>query len=140
MTNRSEPVSEEWNDLVDSLAKRLAETEYGAGHGGSSPRDLACECLKAITASGFEVPASSLDSQSDLEPASNFEDVENLANLQLRGLLDLGHRFSGPALTGPAKLYAEIANRVLKSGEPLLAYDILQVHYDIGRGICVCVN
>ncbi len=118
------------NELIDALATRLAEADHPLVEGlGMTARDLARECLRALRLSGFEVRAVS-PTLSNMVPAAAALAVKKLqasTKLRLRELLDLWHQFSGKGAVGSAELYATIGERVLKSGEPLLAYDILQV-------------
>lgn len=122
--------STELTDLIEALANRL--TEQVAGCDGSlDPRDLAEECLRTIAASGVEFRSNPLASaaasgQSKAAGAA-IKALQTAGKLKLRDLLDAWRQFSGQDAVGPAKLYADIGLRVLKSGEPLLAYNILQV-------------
>ncbi|WP_442508904.1 tetratricopeptide repeat-containing protein [Novipirellula sp. SH528] len=125
-----ESISNELSALINALASHLSGTDVAAASGGMDPQDLARECLRTISSSGFELRASPLLSSSEVQSNSAVaavEELQNASKLRLRDLLNLWRQFSGPDAEGPANLYAQIGQRVLKSGEPLLAYDILQV-------------
>ena len=122
--SRAESSPDESHRLIDALASELA-----AGDPNADPRDLAQTCLRTIKESGFEIlfaPGNSKLSQKSDETDSTVKKLQSARNLRLRELLDLWRKFSGEDTKASAELFAQIGERVLKSGEPLLAYDILK--------------
>ena len=119
------------HELVEALAKQFVLS----GDCGMSSHDLArlCLsvlarlCLSVLAGKGFEVREVATVTSVDRSDAANAvaEMLGSKAKFRLRDLLNLWRQVSSEDAAGPADLYSKIGERVLKSGEPLLAYDIL---------------
>ena len=117
----------ELSELVDELADRLAQGNRGSEDDAIS-RSLAETCVRTIISCGFEIRQVGEMSQKSVKEANQVvEELHKSGRLRLKDLLHIWRRFSDEESVGPAELYAQIGERVLKAGEPLLAYDILKV-------------
>lgn len=122
------PVPPEFQELVEFLVRSLdPRGEDQAGPGGT-PREIAQACVRTILSSGFEIRQ--LRSASETVTAAAVEEaIEKLKEARrprTRDLIEIWRQLSDATSPASAEAYVEIGNRVLKAGEPLLAYDILK--------------
>lgn len=105
-----------YNDLSDS------EKEYD--------RITAMEGLRAIIALGYQIepPSAKPPPNKDYPHWAIKEMVHRLKNsepLDVQSLLEIGSLLEAEYYAGSPKVYALLGNRILKAGEPLLAYDVI---------------
>lgn len=122
------PVPPEFQELVESLVRSLdPRGEDQAGPAGT-PREIAQACVQAILSSGFEIRQ--LRSASETATAAAVEEaIEKLKEAgrpRTRDLIEIWRQLNEATTPASADAYIEVGNRVLKAGEPLLAYDILK--------------
>lgn len=122
------PVPAEFRELVESLVRSLdPRGEEEAGPGGT-PREIAQSCIQTILSSGFEIRQ--LRSESEIVTGATvqaaIEQLKEAGRPRLRDLIAIWRQLTDATSPAPADACVEIGNRVLKAGEPLLAYDILQ--------------
>ena len=93
-------------------------------------RITAIEGIKAIVALGYKIEAPSKSPSPDSgyphrviqEMMSRLRSPEEL---DLQTLLDMWAFIGAEHYAGSAKVYSLLSNRILKAGEPLLAYDVI---------------
>lgn len=116
--NDMRPLPSELAELANTLAIDLS-ADLDANH------ELAEKCLRMILSSGYEIQRAS-----DLPPPGDGNLADRMPVLgkscSLRDILSVWREFARDEAVGPAALYAEIGERILHFGEPLLAYDILK--------------
>lgn len=91
-------------------------------------RNTAIETLKLILSSGYKLERSDGRTVSDdgkSRELTNLADTVTIESLNLPGSIALWQSRDAEAWTEASDLYHRLARRVLKLGEPLLAYDIL---------------
>lgn len=115
------------SEVVEALAKRLAASDKVAGK-PINHNQLAQDCIDAITHCGYAIqhkPSADLPAERSNSPATPSEFNERLLT-RTKDLLKVWRQFSGGESVGSPQLYAKMGERLLASGEPLLAYDVIQ--------------
>ena len=129
------PVPPEFQELVESLVRSLDPRGKDQAGLGETPREIAQACVQTILRSGFEIRQ--LRSASETFTAASVEEtIEKLKETgrpRTRDLIEIWRQLSDATTPASADAYVEIGNRVLKAGEPLLAYDILKGAWNTGR-------
>jgi class 3 adenylate cyclase len=105
---------------LQDLAKRLANA--------SGNRRAAVETLKTIVKLGYRLaPAAQKEDGDENEPvaSSPLRLLEQINSLNLSSLIALWHARAPDEWARVPEIYRRLGQRVLKLGEPLLAYDVL---------------
>lgn len=114
------------DELMSALAECFAK-EQGAEQIAPEHRGLASACLQTIARHGFEVRAAPSTAQRTITASTSVESSERLqSSARLRDVLNVWREVSRSDTAESADVYAQIGERVLTAGEPLLAYDILK--------------
>ena len=130
-SSRSDRDSDDRDDLVDVLV-RLMESEKLPTTQDGSRGQLVRSFLDAVTGSGFEIRRLDsttdprLDQPSESESADLPSELDLGESLRFRELMSLWRRMSDRSSSGRPVNYIEVADRVLKAGQPLIAYDIVR--------------
>lgn len=131
------------DDLAKIIASRLIESGLSSG-AAQADRPIAEVCLRAIVQHGFDVrrkprpqQASEPDAPSTTSEASTAKSIDHtidhtieraidLADRPLRDLLDAWRDVSQNPTSHSAASYAALGETILRSGHPLIAYDVVE--------------
>jgi class 3 adenylate cyclase/tetratricopeptide (TPR) repeat protein len=113
------------DQLIETLLKSLSERLPISPN--TSERSLVKLFLDALAGSGFEIrQTGSTRGQAGKHDWQEVGERLKLGPLRLRELLSIWREVSARQSMGPAEFYVEAGDRFLKSGQPLIAYDILR--------------
>ena len=116
-------------ELVEQLAARIARSN-GKNVVDSSHIELAENCIHTVK--GFETRSDNslttgrVENNESERVGNLLKTIRSSKQMKLQELVAVWREFSKDDCDGPAELYAEVGDRMIKSGEPLIAYDVLK--------------
>ena len=121
--------SRDFAELVERLAARIAKSS-GKNVVDSSHIELAENCIATIKGFGTRSDNLLMDRDVQNQKSERVEDllkkIRSSEQMKLQELVAVWREFSNDDCDGPAELYAEVGDRLIKSGEPLIGYDVLK--------------